>query len=405
MNETDLFSVLDRATDRIEPAAAPQHAAVSALARARVVRLRRRGVLAGAVAAAAVVAVVVATQAPGNDRTEPPVGPDPSEPAVVQAAWDPQGAADLPQRESVLPVAIELPSSPLELPLSGPARLAFADGLERIHLLESDGRWGWTQAPSGSAYTTSLSDDGTMLANLGNGKLFVTDVRYGGYEWREVPLPPGPAVYWSSPGTRLQWQGDTQLVLSSSGPGVVGVVDVDAGVSSALDLVDALQVFGYAVTPDGGGAAFAEGVDGLVIQDVEDDTVVRSVSAEALGRVWSPVANHTRVVGVVVGVPRADGPPEHPGLVVLDRDGYTATRYLPIAGKKYSPSIGNVVDPGGVSPVAWLDDHTVLLKQGSTLGKPWTLVAWDVETGELTHVSDGPDSLQLVSAPRNLVSD
>ncbi|MCW2768056.1 MAG: sigma-70 region 4 type 2 [Nocardioides sp.] len=60
-----------------------------------------------------------------------------------------------------------------------------------------------------------------------------------------------------------------------------------------------------------------------------------------------------------------------------------ATSYLPIAGTTYRPGIGSAGDVGGVSPIAWLDDKKVLLKHGSTLGKPWTLVAWDVVTGEL----------------------
>jgi hypothetical protein len=321
----------------------------------------------------------------------------------VQATWDAHGAADLPQRESVLPRTIERPSDPFELPLSGPARLVMADGQERIHLLESDGRWGWTQAPSGSAYTTSLSDDGTMLANAGNGKLFVTDVRYGSYGWRQLELPPGLPEMWTSLDANLQWIGDDRLVLSTYGAGVA-VFDVDSGgfTTPGFDLV---RMIGYAVTPDGGGVVFGESLDGLVIREVEDGTVVRSLAADSLGHFWQPIANSTRVVGDVDGILGADPPTDHAGFVVLDRDGYAATSYLPIAGTTHHPGISTAGDPGQVSPIAWLDDHTVLLKHGSTLGKPWTLVAWDVETGELTHVSDGPESLWLVGVARDLVAD
>ena len=160
MTDLDLFAVLDRATDGIDPAASPQHAAVTALARARVVRNRRRGLVAGAVAAVLVLVVAVATDVAGTDRSEPPVMPTPTVPAVpdsaVQATWDPRAAGDLPQRASVLPTEIAPRSGTTRpLPLTGAARLVLADEQERLHLLGEDGTWASTEAPSGSAPSRS----------------------------------------------------------------------------------------------------------------------------------------------------------------------------------------------------------------------------------------------------------
>jgi hypothetical protein len=325
---------------------------------------------------------------------------------VVHTSWDPHSATDLPQRHSALPPVIDLPTDPGELPLSGPARLAFVDAAGRIHLLESDGRWGWTKPPGGQGLAAALSDDGTMLASLGERGLFVTDVRFGAYEWRAVDLPAGPAFGWAQLGTRIQWRGDTHVALSNLGPGDVATVAVDGGASFSPDLSDDVQVHGYAVRPGGGAVALGVGLDGEGVYELTDGNVTRHVVPPSTQRVTQPVANDTRVVGVVAGAPSSDGsPPENAGLVVLDRERYAATAYLALEGTRYTPGITNPVDPGGVTPVQWLDDDTVLLQQGTTFGKPWTLVAWDVETGELSLVSKGPDTLRLVGVARDLVAD
>lgn len=410
MTDPDLFAVLDRATDRIEPVDAPQHAAVSALNRARVVRIRRRGMLAGAVAAAAVVAVVVATSLPGNDRSDAPVDPAPSVPTVptvpdsaVQATWEPRNAADLPQRDSILPATIEPPTDAGQLPLSGAARLVLEDGKAGLFLLGEDDTWAKAQAPSGSAYKSSLSDDGTMLANLGDGGLFVTDVSDG--TWRRLELPRGPAGAWTGLDVRVQWRGNAQLVLSNYGMGIA-VVDVDGRGTPTADHFDTARIFGYTDAPDGVGLVFADGGNGAVIREVEGGAVKRSFSADALNHVWQPVATDGRVAGVVSGIPRADRPTDHSGIVVLERDGYAAMSYLPIARTTYTPGADSVAfGVGGVRPIAWLDDQTVLLTNAPTFGRPWSLVAWDVESGELSLVSAGASTVQLVGVARDLVMD
>jgi hypothetical protein len=256
-------------------------------------------------------------------------------------------------------------------------------------------------------YATALSDDGTMLASLGEEGLFVTDVREGFYGWRQVELPDGGPFGWVFGGTRLHWQGDTQIDLSVHKVGVA-TVDVVGGDSSGPDLPDDVQVYAYAVAPGGGAVAFGQGMDGRFVNfDLEDGAVVRRVSPPSTPRVSEPVANETRVVGVVTAVPPVDGStPEHAGLVVLEREGYSASAYLPLANTRYLQDIGNTLNPGGVTAVDWLNDQTVLLQHApASFGKGWTLVAWDVETGELTHVSDGPGTLQLVGVARDLVAD
>jgi hypothetical protein len=408
MTDLDLFAVLDRATDGIDPAASPQHAAVTALARARVVRNRRRGLVAGAVAAVLVLVVAVATGVAGTDRTEPPVMPTPIVPAVpdsaVQATWDPRAAGDLPQRASVLPTEIAPRSGTTgPLPLTGAARLVLADEQERLHLLGEDGTWASTEAPSGSAYVSSLSDDGTMLANAGNDELWVTDVRDG--SWRQLDLPPGPAFMWTGLDVTLTWRDDTQLLLRNGG-GMLGIVDLDGAEPAEADTHDTAQVTGVAMVPDGTELLFGTGLEGQVIREVEDGQSTRTFVASALGRFRSPLASDTRVAGLVSGIPRDDRPTDHAGVLVLDRTGYAAEAYLPIAGTRYTPGVGIVeISANGVRPMAWLDDHTLLLDDSRALGRPWSLVAWDVETGELSLVSSGGSGTWLRAVAGDLVRD
>lgn len=408
MTDLDLHAVLDRATDGLDPAASPQHAAVSALARARVVRQRRRGLVAGAVAAVVVVVVVVATGVAGTDRSEPPIMPAPTVPAVpdsaVQATWDPRDAGDLPQRASVLPTEIAPAAGDTRpLPLTSAARLVLADQQERLFLLGEDGTWASTEAPSGSAFVSSLSDDGTMLANAGNGELWVTDVRDG--RWRRLDLPPGPAFMWTGLDVTLTWRDDTQLLLRNGG-GMLGVVDVDGAKASQADTHDTAQITGVALAPDGTELFFGAGLEGQVIREVEDGEPTRTFVASALGRIRTPLASDTRVAGMVSGIPRDDRPTDHAGMLVLDRTGYVAQAYLPIAGTKYTPGVGIVeISANGVRPTAWLDEDTLLLERSTGLGRPWSLVAWDVETGELSLVSSGGSGTWLRAVAGDLVRD
>jgi hypothetical protein len=110
---------------------------------------------------------------------------------------------------------------------------------------------------------------------------------------------------------------------------------------------------------------------------------------------------------VVDGIPRSDRPTDHAGVIVLDRrDGYAATAYLPIARTHYNPDVGMVsVGIDGLRPLAWIDDSTVLLSRAPALGRPWSLVAWDVDSGELSLLSEGGSTTRPLGVARDLVRD
>lgn len=413
MNEPDVFpelsAVLERATDAVEPTDEPQHAATAALARARVVRTRRRGLVAGAVAAVAVLVVWMAVGLHGVDRADPPIAPSPTVPAIpaaaVQATWDPRTDVDLPQRDTVLPAVIDPPTGAPALPLSTAARLVLRDANDGLVLLGADGSWAAAKAPSGSAFNSVLSDDGTMLANLGAGGLFVTDVRDG--DWRELELPssPGPASYWTELGVTVQWEGNGRLLLHGHGS-EVGVVDATGERPPGTDHYDTDDVQGLAPTPDGRLLVFGLGGKHQVIREVSEGSVLRSFRADALPAVHLPIATDERVVGVVNGIPQADRPTEHSGVLVLERDGYGASAYLPIAGTRFTAGIDATgFGAGDVSPLGWLDAQTVLLARVGSTGRPWSLVAWDVVSGELGLVSRGGTDTQPASVARDLVGE
>jgi hypothetical protein len=407
MTDSDLYSVLDRASQGIEPPMEPHHAATAALSRARTIRTRRRGLVAGGVAAVAVLAVVVATGVPGLDRSEPPIAPAPTVPAIpdsaVQPPWDPRDAKGLPQRATRLPATLQPPVDAAPLPLAGAARLVLSDSEDGLYLLAEDGTWAEGQAPSGSAYGSSLSDDGTMLADAGPRGLWVTDVRDG--RWRRLALPPGPDGAWTGLDTSVQWRGSSKVVLNG-GMGTARI-DVDGEAAPRVDRSELAQTYGYAVAPAGEEVAFGQDGSDYVIQDLVDGESVRTFSAAALEQVWVPVATASRVAGVVAGIPRADRPTDHAGVLVLDRDRYAAAGYLPIARTTYTPGISSAgFSAGRVIPVGWLDDRTVLLNSGAgTIGKSWSLVAWDVDSGDLSLVASGGPRTQLTGVARNLVRD
>ncbi len=323
-------------------------------------------------AAVAVLAFVVATGVPGLDRSDPPIAPAPTVPAMpdsaVQPTWDPRDAGDLPQGDSALPKTLEPPPDAADLPLDGAARMLLADAEDGLFLLGQDGSWAATTTPSGWAHGSALSDDGTMLASVGPQGLWVTDVRDG--RWRRLELPPGPDGVWGRIDVTVTWRGDGQVVLQSIPMGVA-TVDVDGSGSSTPTTYDTYALYGLAEAPDG--VAIASGMDeGPVIREVANGSVSRTFDTGALERLWLPVASADRVVGVVDGIPRSDRPTDHAGVIVLDRrDAYAATAYLPIARTHYNPDVGIVAGGiDGLRPLAWIDDSTVLLEPGAGAGPP-----------------------------------
>ncbi len=409
MNESELFpelsGVLTRATDGIEPAEQPHHAASAAWARARVVRNRRRGLAAVAVAAVTVLAIAVVSGTQSLDRSNPPIAPSPTVPAIpasaVQATFDPDAALELPQRESNLPATLDPPADASVLPLPTAASLVLRDPDDAIFLLGTDGTWARTKAPSGSAHHSVLSDDGTQLANLGEEGLFVTDVRDG--TWRELELPNGPEDSWTNFAVMLRWQGNERLALASPGAGLARI-EVSGGLAPSVD-PSVTMIMGLAPVSDGSLILFGRDREGAVISELVDGQESGSVDATALPDLQVPVASEARVVGIVNGIPQQDRPTEHSGVLVLEREGYAASAYLPIAGTRYTPGISIGFQAGDVSPIGWLDEQTVLLAHVRSTGRPWSLVAWDVESGALTLVSRGGPDTQPASVARDLVAD
>ena len=128
--------------------------------------------------------------------------------------------------------------------------------------------------------------------------------------------------------------------------------------------------------------------------------------ADALERVSLPVASDGRLAGVVSGIPRADRPTDHAGVVVLERSRYATEAYLPIARTRYTAGVNGIsLGVSGVRPLAWLDDRTLLLMHAPAFGRPWQLVAWDVESGDLSLVSTGTSRAQPAGVARDLVHD
>lgn len=405
MNETELYAVLDRATDAVEPIEGPQHAALSALARARVVRTRRRGLVAGAVAAVAVLAVWVAVGIHGTDRAEPPIAPSPPARGIadadVQPTFDPRAASSLPPASSVLPTRLQ-PSAAGGLPSTGPVRLALAAGEDRFDLLVEDGSWVTTRSPAGETYTSGLSDDGTMLAAVGPQGLWVVDVQEG--TWRQLAPPDATLSLWTGLGTHVSWQDDVHVVLDNTG-GIL-IVPTDEGAPRERLSFDQLRFDQRAYAALGAGRAVLSGVDdsGPAVVEVADDEATRLVPAAELGT-WSlPVANGERVAATSPGIVRDDRPTQHSGILVLDRGTYDAAAYLPIARTRYEPGVG-VTSAGGVRPWGWVDANTVLLGDEPNRGKDWTLTAWDVESGDLSLVATGDAEAYLVAVAADLVQE
>ena len=59
----------------------------------------------------------------------------------------------------------------------------------------------------------------------------------------------------------------------------------------------------------------------------------------------------------------------------------------------------------GLAPLGWIDDSTVLLSWAPALGRPWSLVAWDVDSGGLSLLSEGGSTTRPLGVARDLVRD
>ena len=386
MTDLDLFAVLDRATDGIDPADSPQHAALSALSRARVVRNRRRGLVAGVVAAV-VVAVVLVTGVHGLDRSTPPITPSPTVPempdSAVQNTWDPRTATSLPPRATVLPARIEPPADAGPLPLSGPALLVLSDGGNRLDLLAADGTWAAMKAPSGSSYVTSLSDDGTMIANAGPRGVFVTDVRDG--TWRRLDVPPGPPS--CGPTSNYAGLARGHAAARPAGGLGLGILDV-GGATGGRHLAPAGLVSGLALVPTAPSCSSGPGRRPMIREVATERRRGPSMPIrwDGSGCRWPPTPGSSAGVGDPAGGP-ADGPRRRPRARAhrVRRRGLPADRRHEVRAGGRDRRVSATVCarwPGWTT-------STLLLDHSTSLGRPWSLVAWDVDTGELSLVSSG----------------
>ena len=411
MTDPTLHPVLDRASDGVRPALSPRHAASAALARAHVVRRRRRAVTAAGAVAAAVVVTTALLGVPGTDRSEQSATVPTAPPARgvaaadVQAELDPRTLGGLPRRDSVLPATLAPPAAGTRvagLPLDGPARLVLAQGRGRLLLLGEDGRWAATRTPSGDSVASGMSADGTMLAATGPHGLWVVDVRDG--EWRELALPDEPAPPWTSRGTRVQWQGDDRVVLTDVGQFLALPTDAGTPVRTSPAGRRVVPVTGF--VPLGADRALVlggnRGGGGAIVAEIEDGRLARVVPTGELGELSRPVVSEGWIAGTVAGIPREDRPTDRAGVLAARRGTDDATAYLPLAGTRYRPALGED-QPGGITTWGWLDADTVLLGTEPRRNEPWRLVAWDVTSGAVSLVATGNTGTRLVAVAEGLL--
>ncbi len=377
---SDLHTILDRTTDRIET---PDLAA-SALAGARVVRRRRIAVVSASAAIVAGVAVVFGVS--GSERADPPIAP-PSEVPAVQPVFDPRQADSLAFRDAGLPETMNPPADVPSLPMDEPAALVLRGEGANLFLLTADGRWATTQTPSGARYYASLSPDGTRLASVGemDGRLFVTDVQDGA--WREIPVPDGMRGLFV--GT-INWLTTEELVIWSGGE--AWTVPLDGGEPRGERRMPTVGFGAYTLAPDGLEISFGwdrpttdSPTRARIVAETRDGTVLRTFTTDALGNILGAFADEDQVVAMEETTGDVTTTTERDGIVVLDRDDYTPTHLLPLKGLH------------SVSPLGWLDDGTVLFiwSNSASTGSTWVLVAWELESGELTRVTTGTSEATL----------
>ena len=80
--------------------------------------------------------------------------------------------------------------------------------------------------------------------------------------------------------------------------------------------------------------------------------------------------------------------------------------YLLTAHTHFDPDVGIVAGGiDGLRPLAWIDDSRVLLSRAPRPDRPWSLVAWDVDSGELSLLSEGGSTTQPLGVAPDLVRD
>lgn len=395
MNETDLFSVLDRATDAVE---SPDFAA-TALARARRRRTRRRGALAMGAAVVTVFAVVIAGELlTGRDSSAPPSHTPPSQTPptpsptpsptkdVVQRPWDPREVDDLPGASAdvapVLPAVLKPPRTAEALssqPIAAAVLSVRAE--DAILLLATDGSWRSVPPPEVDSYesweSADLTPDGTRLAVQTLDGVDVWDLPTG--EKTHLGLPEGYEP-WNS--LSWTWVDRTTLLLDDYRGG--WLVDVASGAADRVPY-PARTLYGWTIDDAGALLESADYDEPAALTDWAGGDP-RRIDTSEIGRLETLQADADTVVGKAWNM-----------VFAAARSDLTLVAALPIDDDEnnYTP---------GLYPVALLDDGSVLIRTLVLGAEPtWRLVAWEPGSGDLTMVTHGEGI--VASYATDLLSD
>lgn len=394
MNDPSLHDVLDRATDLIE---SPGLAAAS-LAEARRRRTRSRGLTSALASAAAVVVLVVATRVVAGDPTTQDAPADPASsastrmpvvaPAIpldrIQPVWDPRGIEDLPVLDLGVPRVL-----PVGLDGEVDTAVALLDREDAALLVGRDGRQAPLDLPAGLAAwrTVSLSPDGTRVAAVGVSGFFWREL---GGPWTRVDVP----VSVLGQGIEVTWiPGGDAVVLRGDRAGV----RVDLGTGERRELGFLRGHVAWAPAPDGSVVAGSgpAGASELSERDLEAGRVVSRTYLGPLENLQRPVVGDASIAAARANTSFPDPPAadDRDGLIVLGRGSLATRAFLPVRDES-----SHYVDGGALTPRAWLDADTVLFSVVPKGAATAYLVAWHVDTGELSRVACWPSDYDATFA-------
>lgn len=418
MRESELRGLLERATDRIEPAdLVPDALTVSATVR------RRRHAYAAGVGVAAAVAVLAASLTLGQgERGEPSPAPsppvptvapmDPTDPAdgspeapgipdsAVQPAWDPRELtrmSSLPMQDEVaLPAVLDPPAGAPALQDAWlTAAVAAVDTGEDLALVDPDGAWRRLAYPAEALDvawmrdSTALSSDGTRVGFTGVDGIWWHDVRGG--DWHRVDYPFGTDAEWD---VRFEFAGTEEVLVS--GPRNSYAVDLGDGRAEKLP-------FSLANTAASYGTSVHIYVDDLGRRRIDEwserSIMRRSTITDSLGSLTRPATDGESLAAARGGSTGGTGqdPAMWDGLIALDLDGLTTRAFLPVRDRAsyYSDNLY-------LGALTWVDEDTVLAGVVPR-GQDWAtgtqhLFTWNVETGDLARISVLSSELRPVLA-------
>jgi hypothetical protein len=401
----DLKTVLELATDELDS----PDLARSALAKARRRRSRRRGAVASVAAGVAVVGAVVVPRAfdssdpvrePSGTPTptttpEPAPTPDEDESAmappidesVIQRAWDPSTAADLPYYPLGLPTVL----APVGGSSSGTGTL---DGVLALSRSENDrlavlyGERGWyglDPVPEvGDIRDSSLSRDGTRMAVVGEGGLFWCPAGEECPEWSKVEVPDQGL----DEDSEITWTDDpSRLIVAGYYTGYL--VDLDNGRTTELPYLGDYATFDL----HHDGTIVSRSIEPRAVLEWDGTEQTRSTLSGDLGGLNDFAVHEGEFAATRIDITRSipKQPADGDGLIVLDRDGLATRSFLPFTGAS-----GQWVDGAQVKPVQWINKLTVLVSVESESKEPMVhLVTWNVMSGDMAYATSYPASYDV----------